>query len=114
MQTIDQVIESMGLTAAVNAVYRAQHEDALHYLRLYRAEHRKDPLSWSDLMLSGLIGKPVWDAEKRRWYLIVDSALDNDAWCDLVDDCGKIHHLTELDFRRGGWRLFREKRMTEV
>ena len=81
--------------------------DALQYLKIYRAEHQMKPMTWTDLMLTGLIGNPLFESDRRRWYLVADSALDNDSWLDLVDDCGKIHRLEPLDIKR--WHLHRRK-----
>lgn len=48
-----------------------------------------EPLSWDELFSLDMVGKPVWSAAKRSWMLIIDSALDNRSWVDLVDSSGK-------------------------
>lgn len=69
-------------------------------------------LTWSELMQVLMIGQPVWSVEKRRWYLVTDSAMMHEDWLEIVDSDGKIHHLIEHDLK--DYKLVREKRMTEV
>ena len=57
-------------------------------------------LSWSNLMNPSIIGQPVWSIEKRKWFLIMDSALDNRSWVDLVDACGKTYRIIEHDLKK--------------
>ena len=64
-------------------------------------------LTWSELMAVSLIGKPVWSVEKRRWYLVCDSAMMHEDWLEIVDSDGKIHHLIEHDLK--DYKLVKQK-----
>ena len=55
------------------------------------------PLSMNDLCEPMMIGTPVYNSNTRAWMLVVDSALDNRSWVDLVDHCGKIVRYTPQD-----------------
>ena len=77
--------------------------------------HKKDPrldlehpLTWDDLCRLDMIGEPVWSEEKRAWFLVADSALDNRSWVDLADACGKITRLGPHDLKQV--RLYRKEK----
>ena len=65
-------------------------------------------LTWDELFSLELIGRPVWSEEKRAWFLVADSALDNRSWVDLADACGKITRLGPQDLRQV--RLYRKEK----
>ena len=83
------------------AIKLAQLEDAtakhMQALKELQIGMKNDPLSWEELFSLEMIGRPVWSEEKRAWFLIADSALDNRSWVDLADACGKITRLGPHD-----------------
>lgn len=42
MKTLDEVIEDLELTGSVNAGFRAEHEEVLYWLKMYRS----DQIQW--------------------------------------------------------------------
>ena len=55
-------------------------------------------LFWGDLMGAEFIGQPIWDSIRREWFLVVDSALDNRNWLELVDSSGKQIKIEPIHF----------------
>ena len=56
-------------------------------------------LTWDELHSLAMIGAPVWSREKRCWYLITDSALDNRSWVDMIDAWGGRFRIVEHGLR---------------
>jgi hypothetical protein len=57
-----------------------------------KADPRLDdrmPLGMEDLCRLEMVGQPVWNSNAREWMLVIDSALDNRSWVDLIDASGK-------------------------
>lgn len=67
-----------------------------------------DPLIWDELFCLEMIGRPVWSEEKRGWMLLIDSALDNRSWVDLVDSSGKIIRIGPHDLEK--YQLYKREK----
>ena len=67
-----------------------------------------NPLTWDELFCLEMIGRPVWSEEKRGWMLLIDSALENRSWVDLVDSSGKIIRLGPHDL--GKYQLYKREK----
>lgn len=66
------------------------------------------PLTWDELFCLEMIGRPVWSEEKREWMLLIDSALDNRSWVDLVDSSGKIIRIGPHDLEK--YQLYKREK----
>lgn len=76
-------------------------------LKCKNEKNNKSLLKWSDLIKPSIIGQPVWSIEKKEWFLVMDSALDDRSWIDLIDACGKTHRLIEHDLQK--YKLYKEE-----
>ena len=68
-----------------------------------KADPRLDtshPLTMEDLCRLEMIGEPVWNSNSRRWMLLIDNALDNRSWVDLINDSGKTVRFGPHDVQK--------------
>lgn len=78
---------------------------------IQKADPRLDgtiPLTMEDLCKLEMIGEPVWNSNTREWMLVIDSALDNRSWVDLIDASGKPIRYDPHDVQK--FPLYRMKR----
>lgn len=78
------------------------------FLEAVKGDLVNELLTWDELFRLKMIGKPVWSAKKREWMLIIDSALDNRSWIDLVDASGKQFRMEPHDLEK--YQLYRKER----
>ena len=85
--------------------YKAIHEE---WLQMKWLEEQNPLLTWEDLCRVDMVGKPVWNADRREWMLIIDNALDGSSWVYLVDNCGKQIRLEPHDLKK--YQLYRREK----
>ena len=56
-------------------------------------------LDWDEMIRPELVGEPVWNSNTRKWYLVIDSALDG-SWAEMAGPAGERVRMEPHDLKK--------------